>query len=63
MTGNWDVILGSSCQFGDNHWHVGVFRDGSCFSWASFPSKLEAEMWMQNPILSEAAFEVNYSLN
>ena len=41
--------VGPLNSFGDTRWHVGLFRDGNCVSWASFQTHDQAEKWVQNP--------------
>jgi hypothetical protein len=54
MSKRFDEVLGPS-RMADAQWHVGLYREGNCLSWASFETRGEAERWIDAPDLCSAA--------
>jgi hypothetical protein len=50
----YEFVMGT---LGDSMWHVGLYRDGNCLRWESFPSRGEAEKWMENPVVPSSRTE------
>ncbi len=44
-----DFSFGPAKACGDGQWYVGHFKQGNCYSWNSFYTRSEAELWLQNP--------------
>jgi hypothetical protein len=63
MKKSYDIVLGSAQVFGDALWHVGLFRDGNCLSWASFSTRAEAEKWVESPTVSIHSETSSFSHN